>query len=156
MTEPHSINAESQRQRRWYQFSLRSLLVLTFVCAVCLSVAMPIWAWPHRAGVRGTVRVDGRPLGRGFVTFVPVSATAPGKKTAPIRGGQYALERGLTAGRYKVEIRAPRTSGSTTVETLPAYFNAKTLVVVELTRGENTVDFVLSVEPADGPSGRVN
>jgi hypothetical protein len=150
MTEPHAINTESQRQRRWYQFSLRTLLVLTFLCAVCLSVAMPIWAWLHRAAVRGTVTVNSRPLGRGFMTFVPVSATAPRKKTTPIRGGQYALQRGLTAGRYKVEIRAPRTSGSTTVETLPPCYNAETSLMIELTDGENVIDFDLSVEPADG------
>jgi len=144
------MSTASQWQRRWYQFSLRALLVVTLLCSITLSLSMVIWARLHRVNVQGTVMVNGLALERGSITFVRAAGTVSKKETAPIQGGQYALKRKLASGSYKVEIRELQKAGSSTVETLPPRYNANTQLMLEVMAGENTLDFLLTVESTCG------
>ncbi len=66
-----------------------------------------------RVPLSGTVAVDGQPLERGEIAFVPQSGTAgPTIGTAIERGG-FSVSRaeGPTPGTYRVEIRATRPTG---------------------------------------------
>ncbi len=147
MAEKDPTIEAPKRRRRWYQYSLRSLLVVTLLASIALSLAMVVRARMNRGNVRGTVTVDGAPLRIGSITFIPTGGTATKKekkRTAPIQGGQYALKRKLAPGSYKVEIRAPQKVGSDTVETIPAVYNAHTALRVQIMPGENQCDFALA------------
>ena len=60
---------------------------------------------PQKGEVTGTVKVDGKPIERGSISFYPVDGkgqTAGG----PITGGTYSVK-DVTAGAMKVEVRMP-------------------------------------------------
>lgn len=147
MGEPDS-SKPTRRQRRWYQFTLRTALVVTFVCSVFLSVSMLIWAWLQRGNVQGMVTVNGLALKRGTITFVHGSNTASKRHTAPIQDGRYVFKRKLASGPYRVEIRAPQGSAGKTIETLPSHYNANTALTAEIRPGQNRYDFELAVVSA--------
>lgn len=150
MGEKDRMNTAPQWHRRWYQFSLRTLLLVTLLCSITLSLSMVIWARLHRGNVQGTVMVNGLALERGSITFVRAAGTVAKKETAPIQGGQYAQKRKLASGSYKVEIRAPQKAGSSTIETLPARYNANTQLMLDVMAGENWLDVDLIVESTGG------
>jgi hypothetical protein len=58
--------------------------------------------------VTGTVRVDDELLSTGSIRFVPVEGTTGSDAGATIREGRYSIPKGLTAGKYKVEIQGMR------------------------------------------------
>jgi hypothetical protein len=64
--------------------------------------------------VVGTVKVDGDLLAKGTISCVPVDdqgALAEGRGPGggdTIRDGKYRIDKGLTAGRYQVEIQGTR------------------------------------------------
>lgn len=64
---------------------------------------------PDLAPLSGTVVLDGRPLERGLVQFVPESGTGPAA-VGSIAGGRFVAEtagqRGAMPGRYRVRIEA--------------------------------------------------
>jgi hypothetical protein len=55
--------------------------------------------------VTGFVRVGGNPLDKGSIRFVPVKGTTGSDAGAAIHQGKYQIEKGLTVGKYKVEIQ---------------------------------------------------
>ena len=61
-----------------------------------------------RIPVSGEVLVDGEPLARGFVNFVPADGQTQTRTGAVITEGRYTLplEKGLPPGKYVVQIRA--------------------------------------------------
>jgi hypothetical protein len=135
-------------QRRWYQFSLRTALVVTFVCSVLMSASVLIWARLQRGNVEGMVTVDGLALKRGTITFVHASGTASQSYVAPIQGGQYAFKQRVPSGQYRVEIRAPQGPTGRAIETLPSCYNANTELMIEIMPGQNTFDLELAVGSA--------
>jgi hypothetical protein len=58
--------------------------------------------------VTGIVRLDGDPLEHGSIRFVPVKGTPGSDAGAVIRLGKYSIPKGLTVGKYKVEIQGAR------------------------------------------------
>lgn len=69
-----------------------------------------------RVAVKGVVRVDGEPLAHGSVVFTPLDAVGAPPATACVLNtgavrGQYtiAADRGLTPGKYRVEVRQDAT-----------------------------------------------
>jgi hypothetical protein len=58
--------------------------------------------------VSGTVRLDGQPLPKGWIRFVPDEGTTGPDGGARIREGRYSIPQGLAAGKYKVEIQGMR------------------------------------------------
>src|SRR5262245_24818007 len=76
---------------------LSGLLLLFFGCS------------QSEPSVSGTVRLDGQPLPEGWIRFVPDAGTSGPDGGAAIREGKYGIPKGLTAGKYKVEIQGMRT-----------------------------------------------
>src|SRR5262245_18125341 len=58
--------------------------------------------------VTGIVRLDGQPLPKGAIRFVPVEGTPGSEAGAVIREGRYTIPKGLTVGKFKVEIQSTR------------------------------------------------
>lgn len=114
------------------------------------------------AHVRGTVSVDGKPLGDGAITFFPVDGKGP-TTGALIEGGEYRVQIPITQGpdmpdtvRMKVSISAPKVVGMkklynteqaierpVTAESLPPKYNAQSELTIEVKPGKNDRDFDL-------------
>src|SRR5262249_16927788 len=60
--------------------------------------------------VTGTVLLNGQPLPKGSIRFIPIPPTTGSDAGAAIQEGTgtYRIEKGLTVGKYKVEIRGIR------------------------------------------------
>jgi hypothetical protein len=63
---------------------------------------------PSGPTVTGLVQLEGQPLLEGRIKFVPEKGTAGSGGGDVIRKGKYRIEKGLTVGKYQVEIRADR------------------------------------------------
>lgn len=103
--------------------------------------------------VSGTVKVDGKPLPEGNIMFSPVdgkSATAGGS----IKDGEYSVK--VPVGVMRVSISAPKVIGKkklyntpdsplrdVTAEALPAKYNEKTELKLDVKPGLNDKDFEL-------------
>ena len=105
-----------------------------------------------REAVSGTVTLDGEPLASGAIQFFPATnaggiAVSGG---SPVEGGRFwiARENGLVPGRYNVAINAAepeshdrRTKGAVRKgfapikDLIPAKYNAKTTLKVEIDKG---------------------
>jgi hypothetical protein len=115
-----------------------------------------------RPTVTGLVKVDGEPLARGSIEFVPVDdkgAIAADRGTgggATIKEGTYLLEKGLTVGRYRVEIQGIRATARKVLNPLlpaeyiqeevavvPPKFNEQSTLFREVSVGSNQIDFDL-------------
>jgi hypothetical protein len=108
-------------------------------------------------GVTGKVTLDGTPLEKGVISFVPESTGTPA--TGEIESGTYRINaaNGPTAGAYRVEIRAPKNTGQNAVkpvdpdyagevviESIPPKYNRDSTLKAEIKAGaENTFDFAL-------------
>jgi hypothetical protein len=103
--------------------------------------------------VAGMVMLDGQPVTEGHIRFAPTD----GKTTtaeAFVKDGKYSTK--LMAGKYQVEIYAPRVRGKMAkrpagpgaeadddVETIPSKYNTRTQLTADVTRGKNEHDFAL-------------
>ena len=114
-----------------------------------------------RAGVSGSVTVDGQPVEEGSITFVPDAQTGGPTAGDTIEQGNYAVsaESGLAPGKYRVQIKATRKTGrrvkdgfphppddlvDEVEQFLPPRYNTQTELVAELKAGRNEgVDFEL-------------
>jgi hypothetical protein len=119
-----------------------------------------------RVRVHGNVTFDGQPIDGGRIVFLPEGDPA-GRPTAEatLDQGAYSLpvSKGpnLSTGKHRVEIvwhkpppgkekRKPGDPGFTTddyVQVLPAAYNSKTTLSVDLQAGDNTFDFALKRHP---------
>ena len=66
-----------------------------------------------RQSIAGTVTLDGRPLEKGTITFIPQSDTQGPTAGAEIVDGKYAIPTagGTFVGKFRVEITADRPNG---------------------------------------------
>ena len=132
---------------------------------LCCLAAGILLAWGcSNAGptVTGTVRVDGEPLEKGSITFVPVDdkgqvASGRGPDAgSPIKGGKYQVARDLTPGKYRVEIQGTRKGTKKVpdpviadrlvyeeVAVVPPEYNKNSNLIREVRAGPNPIDFDL-------------
>jgi hypothetical protein len=63
-----------------------------------------------RQGIDGTVTLDGKPLEKGQISFRPQQGTASPSAGGTILDGKFSIspERGLSPGKFRVEITASR------------------------------------------------
>lgn len=116
--------------------------------------------------VSGTVTVDGKTPAEGSsITFVPAEGTKSAGGGQLIENGKYAVK--LPTGKYKVEIRAPRSlkgakaapagdgpqpggpgpGGPANIEeSLPAKYNDKTELTFEVNAGANEKNWDLTTK----------
>ncbi|MGF1582273.1 MAG: hypothetical protein ACFCD0_23360 [Gemmataceae bacterium] len=109
--------------------------------------------------VKGEVKYDNQIVDQGTITFVPIAAGDAKKVGGQIKDGTYEIlpEKGLSPGKYKVEIhwakktgrKIPEEEGSTEFmteerkEAIPAYYNINTNLEATITNGTNSKDFDL-------------
>jgi hypothetical protein len=116
-----------------------------------------------RAGVQGTVTLDGRLIDGGRIFFLPEGDPVgrPAVHTV-IRNGKYSLaaSQGPELGRHRVEIvwhrkpgkpaQPPAEPGLITddmQQVIPAVYNSKSTLFVEVEGGTNSFDFALKERP---------
>jgi hypothetical protein len=108
---------------------------------------------PAGSAVSGKVTLDAAPLDDATITFIPTTGGQRQAAWATIENGQYAIDSasGLGIGQFRVEVRAMRAIGQTTnqndptllnaKEAVPARYNSKSELLVEIKPGKNTADF---------------
>jgi len=107
--------------------------------------------------VTGTVTLDGAPLAEGAVRFVPVAGDAP-TSGATITEGVFTAE--VPFGQMRVEFTAAKVVGAREMyegmpdspvvniveELIPAKYNVRSELMVDIQPGTNRKDFTLSTE----------
>lgn len=106
--------------------------------------------------ISGTVRWNGEPLVRGAILFVPVEGTPGSDGGSSIKEGDYTIERGLTVGKYRVEIFSTKKTGRKVrnpalpsdltdeeIDLIPQEYNVNSRLTKEVGPGLNTIDFDL-------------
>lgn len=105
--------------------------------------------------VSGAVRIDGRPLAKGTIRFMPMADTRSVGAAAEIVDGEYAVSEdfGLFPGKYQVcfsgiglaeSIRAGREAGDAPAQVadpIPARFNQQSAIFVEVAEDGNLLGF---------------
>lgn len=115
---------------------------------------------PLRVAVSGTVSLDGVPVERGTINLIPAAAGSSLRKASALvtdGGFDIPAAKGPNVGSYTVELRWLKPTGrkipgfadigedmiEETVEAIPARYNVKSTLVIELTTGPNIHDFRL-------------
>jgi hypothetical protein len=106
------------------------------------------------AEVHGTVRLDGQPVEQGAINFIPVDGKTP-TAGAVIEDGEYFSR--VPVGLMKVTLSVPKVVGKKkiyatpdspempiTVEALPARYNKKSELTLQVERGKNEKNYELS------------
>jgi hypothetical protein len=111
-----------------------------------------------RLAVSGTVTLDGQPLPKGLIQFLPSSQQEVMSGGAVIEGGNYSIARneGLLPGKYRVEITSsagseppppgepPGPARVTAKDVIPEQYNLKSTLTAEVKAGgTNTFEFPL-------------
>jgi hypothetical protein len=138
---------------------MRARLLLSFVF-VFLLIALQGCGGRTYAPVSGTVTLDGKPVVKAVVTFIPLPK--PGSRDAGDSAsgttnekGEYTLKTytpqgwkdGAQVGKHKVSISQQETRGegdrSVTTEKLPKRYNENSELTYDVTSGDNKKDFEL-------------
>lgn len=145
---------------------------LFFIGAVCIAIAGCGGAVssPHgkRAGVRGRVFLDGKPLERATIVFVPVKGEQTVVATGTVRAGAFEIpsEHGPLVGEMRVEIRsetldfeefeatrkeAGKKSVPPKVIEIPARYNKRSKLTAKVSEdpGHNQFQFLLESKPGN-------
>ncbi len=111
-----------------------------------------------RSSVQGTVTLDGQPLEKGSINFMPLPGTKSPTAGAQIVDGKFSIpaKGGTFTGKFRVEITASRPSGKkipspmtgemmdATEQYLPAKYNKQSELQADITDGANQLEFPLS------------
>lgn len=102
-----SVNSERLLCPRQRLLCPRLRLSVCLISA-CLVVGCSGTTQPERFAARGTVTLDGVPLGLGLIRLVPISpSSGPGAMTTIVGGNfEFSEENGPVAGVHRVEIEA--------------------------------------------------
>jgi hypothetical protein len=146
---------------------MRLSVPMTWAAAVAVAVAAAVAAVGcdrggdglPRESVSGKVTLDGRPLDRGEITFVPTGGDGP-PVGGEIQDGTYAIRRadGPVPGPHRVAIFSAKPTGKKIpdeadpsilyderAETIPDRYNARSDLAAEVKAGGgNTFDFELT------------
>jgi hypothetical protein len=135
--------------------NIRTLYAIC-VLSCCIGCSQ---AGPERASVAGAVLLDGQPLVKGSINFVPVEATAGRTAGATIENGRYRIDRakGVTVGKNYVRISSSQRTGKKVMafgeltdewaEVVPAEYNVRSTLIRSIQSGSNQLDFDLKGEP---------
>jgi hypothetical protein len=112
-----------------------------------------------RQSIQGTVTLDGKPLEKGQITFVPQADTRGPTAGAEISGGNFSIPTagGTFAGKFRVEITASRLSGQKAADRftgkpvdsfeqfIPRRYNTESRLTADVKAGtENRFEFATS------------
>lgn len=136
-------------------------LTIVLACLVAVGCSGKRRELPPLGEVTGVVSLDGRPLPRAAVSFVPYER-GNGSYGTTDEGGRYTLQYavnhpGAVVGRHRVEIRTGSEGRDKdgnfveTPETLPAKYHAKSELLATVAAGPNEISFELTSRPAPKP-----
>jgi hypothetical protein len=134
---------------------MRHRLAAAFVCFLASAVVVGCNN-DNMADVTGTVAVDGKPVAKGSIGFIPADGKAQ-TAGAEIKDGKYSAR--VPIGNSKIEIRVPKVVGKKKLydtpdsptkpllaEVLPPKYNDQTTLTINVQRGENHQDFDLQTK----------
>lgn len=111
---------------------------------------------PNRGEVSGIVTINGQPAATGAVAFSPVDGQSP-TSGGKIVDGKYTVQ--ASTGTSRVAIRVPKIVGQRKLyntpdspvqplmeETLPAEYNDRTTLTLEVKPGDNEHNFELTTK----------
>lgn len=111
---------------------------------------------PAPATVRGAVKLGGKPIEKGIISFSSLDNTGT-PATVEIKQGQYEVH--TTAGKKQVQISAPVVTEQrkayngpdaplvdVTAESVPERYNAQTELNLDVAAGSNTKDWELDTK----------
>lgn len=138
-------------------FRLALVLIISSTCGCGGEV--------RRAAVSGTITVDGTPLTKGSIAFVPSGENKGPAAGAKIINGSYvvAQEKGPFIGTNRVMITSIKPSGRMVPDIenpggppiaeisqfIPARYNDESLLERDVAKGKNEFHFELELEPAE-------
>jgi hypothetical protein len=118
-----------------------------------------------REGVSGMVKVEGKPLKSGLISFFPSEPNTPTQGGSLVLEGKYTIpkDQGLVPGKYRVVITSPEDKPEVFVdktnnapgmppipakEAIPKQYNTESLLTAEVTAGgKNVFEFNLVSTP---------
>jgi hypothetical protein len=132
----------------------------------------------RRAAVRGFVTFDGTPLKNGVVLLLPAGETKGPTAGSAVSKGAFSIAAGSgpVVGRYRVEIKASRTTGrkansafpvggrhdrDETVQFIPPEYNTASQIEIDVRPGRNTITLELKspseplAKPGSQPKPRI-
>jgi hypothetical protein len=138
----------------------KSLLTAMGLLAAALGICLGCGS--NRTTIEGAVTFDGQPVEQGAITFEPASGAGP-SAGGTIQSSRYKVNaEGVTPGEMIVRISAVRPTGKK-VEAgppeppgkmvdevrpyIPAMYNEKSRLTVQVTAGKVTQDFTLKSQP---------
>ena len=128
----------------------------------------------NRQKIEGTVKIDGRPLEKALITFLPIGETKGPRSTGQITDGQYLIEseRGPCPGEFKVmiEVISPeiealakkdyealhRVAGQPSIRISPQYNRDTKLRATVQDGGENRFDCEVEQAPEETTGPKQN
>ena len=141
----------------------RTVLLLPGIVAFCLLPCLGCGqSGPVRGDVQGKVTVDGESVENGAIVFTPLEGIEGAPMQYEIKGGTYssaATGKGVPVGKNSVYISGTKPTGRQSlnfvtgemsddfVEYIPAKYNERTTLEVEVEDGNNTFDFELEGKP---------
>ena len=130
-----------------------SRFITSMIALMCVTLLVGCGGDPNLGSVTGTITLNGKPLENAFVTFSPTSAQGVGSTTygKTASDGTYHMivsdnKDGAYIGENLVRVKTGdfKADGSGVIkEVVPAVYNSKSKVVVEVKSGSNTFDFQL-------------
>jgi len=119
---------------------------------------------PPRAGAKGSVTLDGKPLVEGVIRFIPIGDSKGPKSFATIKNGSYSVDaaHGPVVGKHRVEIESTDDGGfdlndeaslprlqaqkqPVQVVTVPSVYNSRSELEAEISPdGPNEKNYELS------------
>lgn len=130
-----------------------------FAPMLAVSLALVGCSDSGRLPLNGKVSFNGVPVEYGYVQFTPMAGTTGPTAGADVKDGAYevASVRGLFKGSYRVEIQSWKRSGGVSVDpvtgertqggdlnqVLPAKYNKKSELTVEIEPAKQSYDFHL-------------
>lgn len=142
----------------------RSLWVCGWLAAVLLAAGCGGGDGKNRQEVSGRVTVDGAPLANGLIEFQPKDPSGPTPCSAPIKDGQFRVEKavGPAPGEYLVRINVTGRTDAIPVPEghkgpppvpkdwmpppLPERYNVTTELKATIVAGKNEVNFELKAK----------
>jgi hypothetical protein len=142
------------RAQRLAQSKIARCLAICLVIVTCYGCGKK---GPRRAAASGHVSLDGQPIDKGVIQFLPVEGTVGPETGAVITNGQYDIphERGPVVGKSRIELRSSKKTGGkiqdptgrTGVltdeykEVFPPSANSKSSLVRDIKDEPNKLDF---------------
>lgn len=128
--------------------------VWLFLSVVALVVAGCGGDGLTRGSVSGKVTFDGQPVAKGTIRFTPTGGTKGPMAMAEIADGQYAITMAApVVGKHTVQIEGIRDTAKKDElgrpigeQFIPAKYNEKTTLSVEIAKGTNNHDFALTAK----------